>query len=151
MDENEQKIISDTISDLTNHLQIDGTFDFSITEDTIDVILDTNDMGLVIGYHGEVLESFQFILSLILTKKLNKFVRVSVEAGDYKKNREEYLRNLAIRTKEKVLEEGREQSLPSLKPWERRIIHLFLQEDQDVISESIGEGRERILVVKPRS
>jgi spoIIIJ-associated protein len=106
---------------------------------------------MIIGYHGEILESLQLILSLMIAKKLGKFIRVSIEVDGYKKNRIAYLEKLAQQTKEKTLAEGREQVLTSLKSWERRVIHLFLQNDEEVTSESSGEGRERVLVVKPKN
>jgi len=87
---------------------------------------------------------------LAVSKKLGKFVRVSIEAGDYKKNRTDYLTNLALKTKERVLSEQREMSLSHLKSWERRIIHMLLVEDNEVVSESTGVGRDRALVIRPR-
>ena len=86
----------------------------------------------------------------MLAKKLGEFKRVSVEVGDYKKDRSDYLRSLAEQTKERALTEQREIFLPNLKSWERREVHLFLQEDPDVITESVGEGKERTLVVRPK-
>ncbi len=116
----------------------------------MDVVLNTKDSGVVIGYHGEVLESLQLVLSLIISKKLGHFTRVSIDVGDYKKNRTEFLKNLAFQTKEKVLEEKREFSLSDLKSWERRVVHLTLQDDEDVVTESVGEGKDRALIIKPR-
>ena len=112
--------------------------------------METKDTGMIIGYHGEVLESLQLILSLAVAKKLGRFVRVSIEVDGYKKNRTEYLHNLALQVKDKALAENHEQVLSALKSWERRIIHLFLQNDEQVTSESSGEGKERVLIVKPR-
>ena len=113
--------------------------------------METKDTGMVIGYHGEVLESLQLILSLAVAKKLGRFVRVSIEVDSYKKNRTEYLHNLAEQIKEKALAENKEQVLSSLKSWERRIVHLYLQEVMtQVTSESSGEGKERVLIIKPR-
>jgi spoIIIJ-associated protein len=60
------------------------------------------------------------------------------------------LKTLAEQTRERVLNEQREVYLPNLKSWERREVHMYLTEDADVISESVGEGRERTLVVKPK-
>ena len=150
MDKKEEKIITKTLKELLDVLEIDGTFELSFEDDTFHVLLGTQDMGIVIGYHGEVLESLQLIASLAVSKKLGRFVRVSIEAGDYKKNRTEYLNNLAVKTKERVLSEQREISLSNLKSWERRVIHMFLQNDNEVVSESQGEGRERVLVIKSR-
>jgi spoIIIJ-associated protein len=73
-----------------------------------------------------------------------------IDVGDYRKNRTEYLENLAAQIKDRALRENREQTVTSLKSWERRIIHLLLQDDPEVITESQGAGRERVLVIKPR-
>src|SRR5258708_229180 len=147
----ERKEIEELIEKLFSLLEIEGTFALEEQEDILDVMMETKDTGIVIGYHGEVLESLQLILSLAIAKKLGRFVRVSIEVDGYKKNRTEYLHNLALQIKEKVLSENKEQVLSSLKSWERRIIHLYLQNDDQVTSESEGEGKDRVLVIKPRS
>lgn len=146
----EEKIIKETIAEFLKMLEVDGTTEVVMGEEIIDVILDTQDSGIVIGHHGEVLEALQIIMSAVVSKKLDRFVRVSVEVGEYKKNRKEWLENLARSTKEKVLSEQQEISLPGLKSWERRIVHMSLKDDKEVASESIGEGKERTLVIKPR-
>ncbi len=112
--------------------------------------IDSEDSGMLIGYHGETLEALQLLISLAAAKKSGSFVRVSVEIGDYKKNREEWLHQLVQQTKDRVLQEGKPVSLPDLKPWERRVVHLMLQDDEEVVSESTGEGRERMLTISPR-
>lgn len=148
--------IHSPIEKIIKTLGVDGTFTVAYEEGkdgqpaVVDVVLDTPDSSLVIGYHGETLEALQLVLSLVLSKDLNEFVRVSVEVGDYKKNRSEYLENLAKRMKERALTDNREVSLPELKAWERRVVHMILQEDKEVETESIGEGRERTLVIRPR-
>lgn len=147
---NSKKIIKEALDGLFKSLEIDGDFDFTENENGVEVVLETNDSGIVIGYHGEILEALQIIASLCVSKKLDNFVHVSIEVGDYKKNRMDVLKSLAMQTKDRVLEEKKEFSLPNLKPWERRTIHMLLQEDPEVVSESIGEGRDRTLVIKPR-
>jgi spoIIIJ-associated protein len=148
----ELKTAEVAIEKLFSLLEIKGTFELSQNEDDmLDIVMDTEDSGMVIGYHGEGLESLQLIISLIVAKKLGKFIRVSIEVDGYKKNRTEYLERLAQQMKERALEENREQVAESLKSWERRIVHMILQDDEDVVSESAGVGRERVLVVKPKS
>lgn len=139
-----------TFSKLIEALGIQGDFEITENSEGYDIVLTTDDSGIVIGRHGDTLEGLQIISSLAISKALGEFKRVSIEVGDYKKNREEYLRNLAMDTKDKVMSEGKEISLPDLKSWERRIIHLILQDDKEVISESLGEGRDRVLVIRPR-
>lgn len=147
----EVKTIEGVVEDLFKELEIDGTFSVVENGETVDVMMETKDTGIVIGYHGEILESLQLVLALTVAKKLGHFVRVSIEVDGYKKNRMEYLENLATQVKEKAIAENKEQVLMNLKSWERRIIHLFLQNDDQVSSESSGEGRERVLLIKPKA
>ncbi|MCL6096901.1 MAG: KH domain-containing protein [Patescibacteria group bacterium] len=151
MDKKQNKIVQDTTEELLKLLEIEGDFEVTQTEDAIEINLNTQDSGIVIGYHGDTLESLQLILSLCLAKKLGEFKRVSIEVGEYKKKREEWLRNLASETREKVVSENKEVYLSDLKAWERRVVHLILQNDQEVVSESVGEGKDRVLVVKPKN
>src|SRR6202051_1325271 len=89
----ERKDVEQLIEKLFSLLEIDGTFTVEEREDILEVMMETKDTGIVIGYHGEVLESLQLILSLAIAKKLGRFVRVSIEVDGYKKNRTEYLHN----------------------------------------------------------
>lgn len=145
-----QNSTEEIVEGLLESLGIKDSFEVEETEDHIAIVINSDDPGLIIGHHGDTLDSIQLILSLMIAKSQGEFKRVSVEVGDYKKNRADYLKNLAVQTKEKVISEGREIFLPNLKPWERREVHMHLSEDPDVISESVGEGRERTLVIKPR-
>lgn len=145
-----KKNTQDLIEDFLKKLGIEGKVSVSEEEDLISVDLQTEDTGMVIGYHGETLESLQLILSLILAKETGEFKRVSVEVGDYKKNRTEWLEKIALDAKEKALSTSSEVYLSDLKSWERRIVHLILQEDKEVVSESSGEGKDRVLIIKPR-
>lgn len=146
----ELKQIDGIVSDLLKRLGIDGDFEVNETDETLEVLLKTEETGIVIGYHGEVLDSLQLVLSLMISQTIEHFQRVTVEVGDYKKNRSEYLERLALQVKEKVITEGREHAVSSLRPWERRIMHMLLKDDKDVTSESVGEGKERVLIIKPR-
>lgn len=147
----DKKTVKDLVSQTLKLLNIDGTFEVAEGEEGYDVTLSTEDAALVIGYHGDTLESLQIILSLILSKKLGEFKRVSLEVGEYKKNRSEWLTSLAQETRERVISENRQIILPDLKAWERRVVHMLLQDDPEVVSESVGEGKDRVLVIKPKS
>jgi len=143
--------VKTTIEEFFKTIGVDGEIEIKEKEDIIEVNLSTEESGIVIGHHGDTLEALQLISALILQKKTGEFKRVSVEVGDYKKNRSEWLTNLASETKERVLAENKEVHLYDLKSWERRVIHLLLQDDKEVLSESTGEGKDRILVVKPKN
>lgn len=146
----ELKTIETVVSDLLNRLNIEGEVEVTDQEETVEVLLKTEETGIVIGYHGEVLDSLQLVLSLMISQKIGRFQRITLEVGDYKKNRSEYLEKLALQVKEKVMTEGKEHAVSSLRPWERRIMHMLLKDDESVTSESVGEGKERVLIIKPR-
>lgn len=137
-------------SDLMKRLELTGDVEVSEQDEIVEILIKTEETGIVIGYHGEVLDSLQLILSLMVSQKLGRFQRITVEVGDYKKNRSEYLEKLALQVKEKVVREGREHAVSSLRPWERRVMHMLLKDDESVTSESVGEGKERVLIIKPR-
>lgn len=146
----ETAILKEITEELLAKLEVSATADVDMTDDVADIAIQTEESGLIIGYHGEILEALQHLISLMASKKLGRFIRVSIEVGDYKKNRTEYLERLAQQTKDKVLQDRRAHTLSSLKSWERRVIHLALQNDEEVVSESVGEGKDRVLVIKPR-
>jgi spoIIIJ-associated protein len=147
----EQKKIEEIVTKLLTLLEVDGSFILEQDGELLNIILETKDTGMVIGYHGEGLEALQTMLGVMITKQLGRFIRISVEVDGYKKNRTEYLEKLAQQAKERALTENKEQVLMSLKAWERRIVHMILQNDDQVITESSGEGRDRVLVIKPKA
>ncbi len=149
MKKGDLETIQKIAENLLSLVGLTGEIAVSEENETAQVVVTTEEGGMLIGYHGETLESFQTILSLMVSHATGEFVRVSVEVGDYRKNRVEYLKHLAEQAKEQALSQQSGVSL-SLKPWERREVHLLLQDDADVITESMGEGRDRVLVVKPR-
>lgn len=142
--------IQESAQNLLQTLGISAEVSVEAADDVAQVTLATEETGMLIGYHGETLEGLQLLLSLMVAKKLGEFVRLSIEVGDYKKNREAYLKDMVMQAKEKVLAENTPVSLPHLKSWERRIVHMLLVDDTEVVSESEGEGRERTLIIRPR-
>lgn len=154
MDKKEIKAIKEITEKLLKLLGVDGDFEILESgvkgEESVEIVLNTKDTGVVIGYHGDTLEGLQLVLSLCVARNLGRFVRISIDVGDYKKNRTEFLKTLALETKERVMAEGKEIVVPELKSWERRIVHLLLEKDENVVSESQGEGRDRVLIVSPK-
>lgn len=138
--------------DLLNQLEISGVVSIDTDETgAFRVHIETEETGLLIGFHGKTLESFQIILGIMVSKSLNQWVKVYVNVGDYREKREEALMLMAQRAAERVAITGRPVELTRLSPSERRVIHLTLSGDERVATESIGEGDSRILIVKPKS
>lgn len=144
-------IIKKTTEELLEHLKIKAKVNIETTDtDVVNVSLDTEETGILIGYHGETLSALQLILGLIVYKKLGNWVRIVVNVGDYRQKREEVLKRMALRAAEKVRQTNEAVILPFLNAGERRIIHLTLKENSDVYTESEGEGENRRLIIKPK-
>src|SRR5579885_3343011 len=126
MDKKQQALVEKTTKKLLSLLGVDAPFEVRESEEGIEIVLETEDNGILIGYHGETLEALQLILALALAKETGSFTRVSVEIGEYKKNRMEYLQRLVSETTERVLADGQGISLPNLKAWERRYVHMLV-------------------------
>ncbi|MEK7073924.1 MAG: R3H domain-containing nucleic acid-binding protein [Patescibacteria group bacterium] len=113
--------------------------------------IETEETGLLIGHHGRTLESLQLILGIMVSKALGRWVKAYVNVGDYREKREETLMHMAQHAADRALALGRPVELARLTPAERRIIHLTLSGDERIETESVGEGDERMLLVKPKT
>jgi spoIIIJ-associated protein len=143
--------VQQIVEELLGKLEIAGTV--SVTTDetgAFRVGIETEETGLLIGHHGKTLESLQLILGIMVSKSLGRWVKAYVNVGDYREKREETLMHMAQRAADRALALGRPVELSRLTPAERRIIHLTLSGDDRIETESMGEGDDRILLVKPK-
>lgn len=102
------------------------------------------------GMDGKVLDSLQYLLRKIVTRKVPERLRISLNVGDFREKRLEKLKEKAVELAALVKEEGKTQVLPALNPSERRAIHMILQEDKEIRSRSVGDGLfKKILIYKP--
>lgn len=110
---------------------------------------DEEAMGLLIGRRGETLRSLQFMVNLLVSRKVQKWPQVVVDVGNYRQRRQESLEGLARRMAERVRQSGRPLALEPMGAYERRIVHLALRGDPTVYTESSGEGENRKVVIYP--
>ena len=102
------------------------------------------------GVDGKVLDSLQYILRKIISRKVPERLRISINVGDFREKRLDELKVRAVELAALVKEDGKTQVLPALNPSERRVIHMILQEDNDIRSRSVGDGLfKKILIYKP--
>lgn len=118
-------------------------------DDRIVINVEGEDLGAIIGHHGDTLNSLQHIFSLVATQKLGELTHVTLDAGGWRKNREEQLEQMAEHAIAKVRQSGKPYEFPPMPPSERRIIHMALGEASDITSESEGEEANRHIVFKP--
>ena len=109
-----------------------------------------DDLGVLIGRRGDTLRDLQFIVRLLISRKLHVWPNLVVDVEDYKERRMESLRSLAERMADQVRETGHPVSLEPMPPNERRIIHLTLRDDPDVYTESVGADDRRKVQILPK-
>jgi len=113
----------------------------------LDIELSGDEMGVLIGKRGQTLDSLQYLVSLVVNKDVEDYIRVKVDTEDYRRRRKETLENLAKNIAYKVKRTKRSVSLEPMNPYERRIIHSALQNDKYVTTHSEGEEPFRRVVV----
>jgi len=110
---------------------------------------DEEAMGLLIGRRGETLRSLQFMVNLLVSRKVQKWPQIVVDVGNYRQRRQESLEGLARRMADRVRQSGRPLPLEPMGAYERRIVHLALRSDPTVYTQSAGEGENRKVVIYP--
>ena len=116
-------------------------------EKEMDVNLTGEEMGLLIGKRGQTLDSLQYLVSLVVNKESEDYLRVKLDTENYRERRKETLETLAKNIAYKVKRTRRPVSLEPMNPYERRIIHSALQNDKYVMTRSEGEDPFRHVVI----
>jgi spoIIIJ-associated protein len=118
---------------------------YGMTDGQVSCVLDIQgeDLGILIGRRGKTLFSLQYLVNLILSKRLRSRVKVFVDVEGYRLRRQASLKALALRMADQVQATRRGVTLEAMPPHERRIVHLTLQDNRHVVTESIGEGDNR--------
>ncbi|AWI07487.1 RNA-binding cell elongation regulator Jag/EloR [Clostridium drakei] len=136
------------LRDILNYMKVKAEIKTKEEGNLIKVSLTGPDMGILIGYRGETLDSLQYLISLVVNKgHEGEYKRVILDTENYRLKREETLKRLARRIADKVRKTGRSVKLEPMNPYERRIIHSALQDDILVDTYSEGEEPHRRVVV----
>jgi spoIIIJ-associated protein len=103
--------------------------------------------GLLIGKRGQTLDALQFLLNKMINRNPESSKRIEVDMEQYRKRREQSLRNMATRLGEKVKKKKKPITVEAMSAHDRRIIHLTLKGDQSLETRSVGKGEMRKLVI----
>jgi spoIIIJ-associated protein len=147
----------ETVSELLEKMHVFGQVTATYT-DVLDengqagvlVEVSGDDLSILIGRKSETLNSLQYVTSLIIGKKLAKWVPLSIDVEGYRGRRERQLKQLALRMAEQAVSTGRRQTLEPMPANERRIIHLALRDHPQVVTESTGDEPNRKLTIVPK-
>jgi spoIIIJ-associated protein len=120
---------------------------FNEGERELSINMSGDDMGILIGKRGQTLDSLQYLVSLVVNKESEDYIRVKLDTENYRERRKETLETLAKNIAYKVKRTRRPVSLEPMNPYERRIIHSALQNDKFVVTRSDGEEPFRHVVI----
>ena len=151
--------VSEVLENILSLLELEGSFDVEEKEEGVFVTIDTPTAGKLIGYQGETLAALQLIVNMIVSKRMHgeekedegeeKTKRVIIDVANWRKSKEDELVEKAKEWAEEVIETKKNIDLPPMPSWQRRVIHMTLQEIPGVNSVSEGEGLDRHLVISP--
>ena len=148
VDGNAEAFLQDVFRSMNMDVKIYS--DYNEEERTLNIDLQGDDMGILIGKRGQTLDSLQYLTSLVVNKHTEEYVRVKIDIENYRERREETLENLARSIAAKVKKTHKPIVLEPMNPYERRIIHACLQNDRYVVTSSEGEEPYRHVVISPK-
>ena len=148
--ESTRTVISRLVAPVLDMEPEEVTLSVEVGEDRMQVSVKSEDTGLLIGRDGQNLAAVQYLATRMITRIIGSQVRVQVDAGDYHVRQDTRLQELALSLAEKVKATGKVQTTRPLSAYQRRVIHLALQDDPDVQTRSSGEGALKHVVILKR-
>ncbi|MBF1259962.1 MAG: Jag N-terminal domain-containing protein [Lachnoanaerobaculum sp.] len=133
------------------NLPAHAVYNFSFKTNELSIVIESEeDLGVLIGKRGQTLDSLQYILSLVVNKNSESYIRIKLDTENYRKKRKDKLEILAKNIAAKVKKTGKFTELEPMNAYERRIIHAALQGDNMVSTKSVGEEPFRHITVYPK-
>ncbi len=125
----------------------DAQVECSVNSDRLCISIDTENSGLLIGKEGQTLASLEYLAARMLIKELNAHLRVQIEVGDYRSRQDSRLQEFALKLATRTRETGKSTSTRPLSSYQRRIVHLALQDMSDIQTRSIDEGPLKRVII----
>lgn len=145
VEDNAKNFLKEVFEAMNMTVAVDVKYDEE--EKNMDIDLSGDEMGVLIGKRGQTLDSLQYLVSLVVNKETEEYIRVKVDTENYRERRKETLENLAKNIASRVKRTRRTVALEPMNPYERRIIHSALQNDKYVKTHSEGDEPYRRVVV----
>lgn len=140
----------DFITRILSAMGLEVNVSAKIEEDVIKINLEGENMGIVIGKRGDTLDSLQYLTSLVVNRHSEDYIKVSIDTENYRAKRAETLVALSNKLAARVAKTGKKFPLEEMNPYERRIIHANLQDNEDVTTYSVGQEPHRRVVIAPK-
>lgn len=146
-----QEKLNETLENILGLLLLAGSYEIREDADGFFVSIETQDAGRLIGFRGESLEALQFVINQIVNKEAPEFKKIVLDVASWRKQKEEELTTKATNMAAQVIESGQSMKFEPMSSWQRRVIHTVIGEIEGVESESVGEGRDRHIIIRPTS
>ncbi len=145
------EIVKNYAQELFKKLGQEVDLEVSQKDEAIKINISSDDPGPLIGFHGKTLSSIQLILGLMVFQKSGEWQQIIVDVDGYRKEQTERLENIALNSAKRAKFSGRPVALSPMTPFERRVIHMTLNDDPNVTTESEGEPPHRYVVITPKT
>lgn len=136
------------LKEVTEQMGLDIDISAKANEENVFVNIQGKDSGTIIGKRGQTLDAIQYLTSLVVNKDQDNYIRVVVDAENYRSKREKTLEKLATRLAEKVVKTKRSVRLEPMNPYERKVIHATLQSNPRVTTRSEGQDPYRRVIIE---
>ncbi|MBT8329322.1 MAG: RNA-binding protein [Desulfofustis sp.] len=150
LSEDTMAIVRDELTSILALMECPSTVTVQAEEGTAHCKVSDEHQEVLTSQDGRVLDSLQYLLRKIVSKKITGRIQLTIDVGDFREKRFQELKERAIEYAALVKEDGKTQVISSLNPSERRVVHVALQDDPDIRSRSVGEGLfKKVLIYKP--
>ena len=144
------EVAIEVVRELLSRMGLDAQATIRSTGNPVVIDIAGDDLGLLIGRHGDTLGSLQYLVNAIVGKRVHRWCKVIVDVEHYRQRREDTLRILANRQAARVRQTMGEIALDPMPAAERRVVHMTLQNSPWVVTSSVGEEPQRHVVIAPR-
>ena len=144
------EIAKEFLDSVLNKMDIEHSIniDYDEEDENMFISLDIENTGVLIGKHGQTLDSLQYLTSLVVNKNSENYIRVILDINNYREKRKETLEHLADKLATKAVKRRKNVELEPMNPYERRIIHSYLQGREHITTYSVDEGTNRHLIIE---
>lgn len=144
----ENHVALDFLQEVTEQMGLNIEISARANDDNVFVNIQGKDSGTIIGKRGQTLDAIQYLTSLVVNKNQENYIRVVVDAENYRAKREKTLEKLANRLADKVVKTKRSVRLEPMNPYERKVIHATLQHNSRVTTRSEGQDPYRRVIIE---
>lgn len=150
MTADQQQTILQILNDIFKRMDIVADIEMRLQDETVIFNIKTPDSAMLIGQYGVNLNALQYLARIMAHKRLTESANFIIDVEDYKRGREDFLKELARQAVARVRQTRERLLLKPMHPYERRVIHSEIANYPDIASESMGEEPERRVLIKPK-